>query len=354
MRVLIVKLSSLGDVVHSLPVVADLHALRPEVQVDWLVEEGYADLLAQVRGITRVLPVALRRWRQHPWRYTQEWLACWRQLRAAPYDLVLDLQGLSKSALLACASRLCAQGERVGMLEATDGSSFEAPARWLMHRGVPLPRRVHALTRARLLAARALLGDAASVDTPLDFGLPASLPTSVDATLLQPMVGAIPRPHLLCVHAASRASKRWPVSHWVQVLQLARSLGLRPLFAAGSEDEAMQAQSLLNAAGLRQPQDAAVLPRMPLARLMALMLQMQGVMGLDSGLSHLACALGKPTLLLYNTPTAWRTASFWQAGQLAIEGKGRPPTLEQVLPVYRRWLVQHVLAALPSQPSAAA
>jgi heptosyltransferase I len=100
MRILIVKLSSLGDVVHSLPVVADLHAIVPGAQVHWLVEEGYADLLAQVRGMGKVLPAALRRWRKHPWRDRHAWWDCWRQLRAYHYDLVLDLQGLSKSACM--------------------------------------------------------------------------------------------------------------------------------------------------------------------------------------------------------------------------------------------------------------
>ncbi|HQP68292.1 MAG TPA: lipopolysaccharide heptosyltransferase I, partial [Quisquiliibacterium sp.] len=103
MRLLIVKTSSMGDVIHALPVVTDLVRAVPQVRVDWVVEEGFADLPRLHAAVGEVIPVAVRRWRRtllqaRTWR---EIGAARARLRAARYDLVLDLQGLVKSAWVA-------------------------------------------------------------------------------------------------------------------------------------------------------------------------------------------------------------------------------------------------------------
>jgi len=107
MRLLIVKTSSLGDVIHTLSAVSDAAAASPGLVCDWLVEEAYREVPAWHPAIRRVIPCALRRWRRAPlaaWR-SGEWSRFRADLRQDAYDLVLDSQGLIKSAFLAIQAR---------------------------------------------------------------------------------------------------------------------------------------------------------------------------------------------------------------------------------------------------------
>ena len=117
MNILLVKLSSLGDVVHALPVVQDIRAAWPEARIDWVVEKSFAPLLARCPGLNRVIPCEIRRWRKSPLSAVtrQQWNAFKADLRQTPYDAVIDLQGLTKSALVARLARLSAQGKRYAL-----------------------------------------------------------------------------------------------------------------------------------------------------------------------------------------------------------------------------------------------
>src|SRR5882724_7130467 len=136
LRILIVKLSSLGDVVHAMPVVHDIQAAFPGAQVDWVVEPGFAPLVRRVQGVGEVIECAQRRWRKAWWSSAvrAEWRGFRQRLAAQRYDAVLDLQGLTKSALIA---RL-ARGTSFGLANRTEGSSFERPARWLVDRPIAM------------------------------------------------------------------------------------------------------------------------------------------------------------------------------------------------------------------------
>ena len=151
MRILLVKLSSLGDVVHTLPVVQDILAAMPDAHIDWVLEKSFAPLLTQVQGVARIIPCELRRWRKSWWteQTRSEWRAFKADLQTHPYDAVIDLQGLTKSALVSRLARLSRQGQRYAMANQTDGSGYEAPTRWAADVAIALKPHVHATKPGR-------------------------------------------------------------------------------------------------------------------------------------------------------------------------------------------------------------
>jgi heptosyltransferase-1 len=154
MRILIVKLSSLGDVVHAMPVVHDIGVAHPQAAIDWVVEPGFSPLLRRMEGLDAVIECPLRRWTRSWWTAaTRSQLRAFKtRLRWHEYDAILDLQGLTKSALIA---RL-ARGVRYGLANRTEGASHEWPARWLVDHALRIEPHIHALDRSRQLAAGAL------------------------------------------------------------------------------------------------------------------------------------------------------------------------------------------------------
>ncbi|MFZ4480997.1 MAG: lipopolysaccharide heptosyltransferase I, partial [Rhodoferax sp.] len=206
MKVLIVKLSSLGDVVHAMAAVQDIRRALPGAQIDWVVERSFAALVRRCAGVRRVIGCELRRWRSAPFSAAtrQGWRAFRAELQSERYDAVIDLQGLTKSALIAWLARLTAQGRRFGLAGATEGSSFEAPARWVADVAIELPAHSHAVERSRQLCARALGYELAQ---PLSFGLQAAAQDRQPGTRQTAARVAF-------VHGSSRADKQWPLSSW--------------------------------------------------------------------------------------------------------------------------------------------
>jgi heptosyltransferase-1 len=293
MRVLIVKLSSLGDVVHAMPVVHDILAAHPGARIDWVVEPAFAPLVRRVEGIGEVIECALRRWRRAWWTAAvrAEWRAFRARLQREAYDAVIDLQGLTKSALVA---RL-ARGVRHGLANRTEGSSHEVPARWLVDHAVTMPPHIHALDRSRRLVAQAL---GLTADGPPRFGLRArpAIPAA-DA-------GAVPaRPLMVFVHGTSRDDKLWPEDHWIALGRRLVEAGWQVALPQAGEVESARAARIAGALG---PQ-ATVWPAMALDAVVDAMAPAAGVIGVDSGLSHVAVALDRPHVQVYNLPTAWRT-----------------------------------------------
>jgi heptosyltransferase-1 len=305
-RILIVKLSSLGDVVHAMPVVHDIATARPDARIDWVVEPGFAPLLHRMRGLQGVIECPLRRWTRAWW--TAETRRGWRTLRARlgaqPYDAILDLQGLTKSALIA---RL-AHGTRYGLAAATEGASHEWPARFLVDHPIAIAPRTHALDRSRELAARALGYRAHGAP---DFGLtPAGAPA-----------GGVPE--VVFVHGTTRADKLWPEDDWIALGRRATGEGWRVGLPQASDDEAARAARIAQGIGA----DATVWPRMDIGAVVDRMQAAQGAIGVDSGLSHIAVALALPHVQVYNLPTAWRTGPLAAHGhqhQVAVEGRPAP------------------------------
>lgn len=317
-RVLIVKLSSLGDVIHAMPVVADLRSAFPGAQVDWVVEPGFAPLVRRVEGIGEVIECAQRHWRRRWW--TAEVRAQRRafraRLRAVAYDAVIDLQGLTKSALVAWQARLAPAGHRYALAHRTDGSGWEAPTRWVADRPLSVERHIHVVDRSRQIVALALGGGA---DDPPRFGLGRARPAPPGAA-----------PCMVWVHGTSRDDKLWPEDRWLAFGRRRAAEGWRIALPQGSDEEAARAARLAQALGLRADGRpvAEVWPRMPLDALAGRMAACQAAIGVDSGLSHLAVALDLPHVQIYNFPTAWRTGPRPEHGhrhQCSVgEGDGPP------------------------------
>ena len=323
MRVLIVKLSSLGDVVHCMPVVHDILGAHPSAQIDWVVEPGFAPLVARVQGIATVVPCALRRWSRSWWtRDTRsEWRAFRDALQRERYDAVIDLQGLTKSALIARVARLAPDGLRYGLANRTDGASHEPPARWLVDRAIRIEPRIHALDRSRVLVSRALNFPLRGAPV---FGLRGAAP--VAATASAP-------PTVVFVHGTSRDDKLWPEDRWIALGQRVMAQGWQIALPHAGAVELARAQRLQSALGAA----AQVWPAMDLDALVDRMSATRGVIGVDSGLSHIAVALDLPHVQLYNFPTAWRTgpqAAHGHAHQVSVQGEPIP-TLDEV---WAAWL----------------
>lgn len=317
MRILLVKTSSLGDVVHNLPLASDLAAAFPGAEIDWVVEEAYAPIVRLHPRIREVLPVALRRWRKSlvraaTWRELGEFR---RRLRATSYDLVIDSQGLLKSALIAVQAR----GLRCGFAASC---AREPLAAHCYQRTFDVPRDRHAVIRNRQLAA---LAAGYPLPVVLDYGL--ALAPEAPAQKL----GAGDTAILLT--NTSRADKRWPAEHWQAVGQALAARGITCLLPAGTVGEAELTRAL--AASIPH---ARVLAGAPLERLAQEIARARLVIGVDTGLVHLAAALGRPTLALFSASDPELTGVL--AGPLAINlgRRGLPPRVSEVLAGIAPWL----------------
>jgi heptosyltransferase-1 len=308
LRVLIVKLSSLGDVVHALPVVADIRAAYPRAAVDWVVEPSFAPLLRRVEGIAEVIELPLRRWTQAGlWKPSvgREMRAFVARLRRERYDAIVDLQGLTKSALVA---RL-ARGRSFGLANRTDGASHEPPARWLVSKAIRVEPHSHALDRSRELVASAL---GTRADAPPSFGL---APGAAEA-------GERPRTVVL-IHGTSRADKLWPQESWIELGRRLADEGWAVALPQSGSEEGKRARAIAAAIG----GDCTVWPALDLGTFIDRLAASGGAIGVDSGPSHIAVALGLPHVQLYNFPTSWRTGpqARHSAGlQVSVEGEPMP------------------------------
>jgi heptosyltransferase-1 len=275
---LIVKTSSLGDVVHNLPAVTDIRARFPYVQIDWAVEEPFAEIPALHPAVRRVIPVAMRRWRKNLW-HRDTWReigALRRALRAQAYDAVIDTQGLLKSALIARWPRAPHHGQ--------DRASVREPLAALFYDRVhAVARGQHAVTRNRELVARAL--GYPVPDTPPDYGI---------ASPKAPLAVDLPTNYIVFLHGTSRDSKLWPELYWIELGQALAERHITAVLTWGSETERERAERLAHTIP-----GARVLPRLRLNELAGMFGRARAVVGVDSGLTHLAVALNVPTVALY-------------------------------------------------------
>jgi heptosyltransferase I len=299
MKILLVKLSSLGDVVHTLPVVQDIRAAFPGAQIDWVAEKAFAPLLARIEGLHRIIPCEIRRWRKSFWTHAtrQEWRAFRAQLQQEAYDAVIDLQGLTKSALVARLARVAPGGKRYALANQTDGSGYEAPTRWVADVAIAVEPHIHAVRRSRELAARALGYSHAATAR---FGL--KVPT-----VLARIDGHFPAGRIAFVHGTSRADKEWPLSHWVALGQRLNTAGYQVLLPHGNAAELATSEAIAQALNGAMAGSAVVPPALALDALAEELAQCAGVIGVDSGVSHIAVALDLPHVQIYNFDTAWRT-----------------------------------------------
>jgi heptosyltransferase-1 len=305
LHILIVKLSTLGDVVHAMPPVQDQRSALPQARIDWVVERGFAPLAQRCEGVARVIPCELRRWRKAPLAPSTraQWRAFRGDLHAQAYDAVVDLQGLTKSALVAHMARLAAGGKRYAMANRTEGSSYERATRWVADIAIPLPPQMHAVQRSREVCARAF---GYEPEGPPRFGLGRA--------------GAA-RGHVVAlVHGTSREDKCWPQDHWLALGRRLIGEGYGVALPHGSAHEQARSERMAQALGPR----AEVWPRLSLDALTDRLANCAGAIGVDSGLAHIAVALDLPHVQIYNFDTAWRTGPLDARCQRSVFGSPTP------------------------------
>ena len=291
--------------VHNCPAVSDAARKIPGARIDWVVEEPFAPIAAMHAAVRRVIPVRLRDWRRRWWR-----AAAWREFRAfreelgaERYDAVIDTQALIKSALFA----LCAHGRRHGMDRASAREPLAAAFYQATHR---VPRELHAVERNRRLTAAAL---GYALDVELDYGFAAN----------DPEPSAPEAPYSVLLTMTSRADKLWAEERWIA---LGKALGARVVLPWGSEIERARAGRV--AAALP---DAHVAPRMTVPQLARLFAKARCVVGVDTGLTHLAAAVGTRTVGIYCGSDPTLTGIYGAERARNVGALGRSPTVDEVL-----------------------
>lgn len=277
MRVLIVKTSSMGDVIHTFPAVEDALRNRPDISFDWCVEEAFAAVVALHPAIGTIHKVAIRRWRKKPfdggtWR---EMAGLRRALRSRRYDLVIDAQGLLKSAVVAKQSGAPIAG--------FDRSSAREPSATLLYeRKYAVPRELHAIERTRRLFGLAL-------------GYQADLST-LSSGIVPPAGGlsGVEGKTAFLLHGTSREDKKWPVEDWVETARRLVSQQFTPIVTWSNEAEKRVAEAIAGAVP-----ETVLVPKSPLADVTAILGRSTLVIGADTGLTHLASAFGLPTVAIF-------------------------------------------------------
>jgi heptosyltransferase-1 len=327
MDIALIKTSSMGDVIHALPVVTDIVRARPDVRIDWVVEESFAELPALHPAVRSVIPVAVRRWRRSLLSAgtRAEIAATRKRLRAARYDLALDLQGLLKSAWIARMTGAPVAGP-------DRRSAREALAALSYGRSYPVDPSLHAIERLRSLAAQAL-------------GYARQGPPAFDLSAPSEPVPFLPgAPYALLLHATSRAEKQWPDAQWLELIERLATRGLQCALPWGSEAERERATALATSAEAsgtiegagRGHLPAVVLPRMSLRQCAAAIARARLVVGVDTGLTHLAAALDAPTVALFAATPAWRFGPYWTPHAVSLGEEGRWPGVDEVLAAAER------------------
>lgn len=293
MRVLIVKVSSLGDVIHTLPAVTDAKRANRRLEFDWVVEENFVEIPAWHPAVNRVIPVAFRRWRKEIFATLRngEFAAFKKELKRDHYDLVIDAQGLIKSGFI---SRL-SKGLTIGL---SDSTIKEPMATLFYNKVFSVPKEEHAVQRVRELFSRALNyplseEDLSHIDYGLDLariGLP--LKTSSNSTLL-------------FLHGTTWKSKHWPVPFWRELALLATERGYSVRLPWGSAVERERALAIA-----QDIPGVAVLERHTLTGMARQIALADGIVAVDTGLGHLAAALATPTVSLYGPTNPGLSGTF--------------------------------------------
>lgn len=308
MRILLVKTSSLGDVIHNLPVASDLKKRFPDADIDWCVEEGFAAVPRLHPGVRRVIPVALRRWRKTPLSVAtwKEIGAFRRELRSEIYDVILDSQGLLKSALIA--------RQALGPIFGYAAEAAREPlASRFYQRTFGIPKAAHAVERNRWLAAAAF---DYQPDLPLDYG--------ISTTPLQ-AEWVPPSPYAVLLTATSRDDKLWEEASWIDLGRKLHAQGIRCVLPAGNPTERERAARLAQAIP-----DAVAAPPLGIDPLAALLAGSRLAIGVDTGLTHLATALRVPTVALYTATEPGLTGVLGTGFFRNLGGPGCAPSADAV------------------------
>ncbi|MFZ6846951.1 lipopolysaccharide heptosyltransferase I [Undibacterium sp. RuRC25W] len=316
MKILLIRVSSLGDVLHNMPVVDDLRRHFNDAQIDWVVEEGYVNLVRLHPGVRHIIPFALRRWRKSllSANTQREMKQFYQQVRAEEYDLVIETQGLFKTGIIMGMARLVSGGNKVGLANGTEGSGYEGISRIFHDQSVPVDRHTHAVLRGRLVAAAA---GGYVVDSPARFGLlaPEGHPAWLPA-----------HPYAVFFHGTAGATKKWARTHWVAIAAELQQHNLPVLLPWGNAAEKAEAEAM----ALDMP-NASILPALSMQEATILAQSAALAIGVDTGLTHIAAAYETPTIEIYCASPKWKTEGNWSDKIINLGDQGTPPTVDEVI-----------------------
>jgi len=283
---LIIKTSSLGDIVHMLPAITDASTMIPDISFDWVVEKSFAEIPTWHPAVDKVIPVKIRKWRKQLLKQSTraDFKAFKTDIQQAQYEKVIDSQGLIKSAFIA----RYAKGERWGY---DKKSITESLASLFYQQTVSVPFKEHAVTRNRLMLAKTL---GYSIDgLALDYGIADNPCFQSKLSRLSKTID-IPNKYIIALHGTSRKDKEWPIEHWNKFIKEIEATGTSVLLPWGNKEEQARANSLAE-----QNKKTLVLPRSSLTTLAGLIQHASAVIGMDTGLMHVAAAFNKKGVALY-------------------------------------------------------
>lgn len=287
-QVLLIRMTSLGDVIHTLPAITDASKHHPNLQFHWLVEAPFAEITTWHPHVKRALPSQLRKWRKAL--FQRETWAAWRQLkkqiRMTNYDAIIDAQGLIKSAYL---TRL-AKGQRHGFGPLC---AREPLAARFYHHAHEVDASQHAITRTRALFSQ--IFHYPFENMPLDYGLSKSFFPAPDG---------ITEPYIIFLHGTTWASKHWPDEYWRELAKLATQQGVAIQLLWGNAAEKQRADAIAQLSTR-----ITVQPKLTLTQAASIVAHAQAIVAVDTGLGHLAAALGIPTISLYGPTDPKRTGT---------------------------------------------
>jgi len=290
MRILIIKTSSLGDVIHTLPALTDAQLHNPKIIFDWVVEENFTEIPNWHPAVSRVIPVALRRWRKSIVNaiFSGQWKRFKQEIKRYEYDKIIDVQGLIKSAFLSYQ----AQGIRYGL---DKDSAREPLARFAYHHTYLIPKEQHAVTRVRQLFASIL-----------EYPIPQSLP---DYGIINHFSGeraqAVYQPYVVFLHGTTWPTKKWPLEYWQALAQQVIQAGYAVYLLWGSVEEYDYAKQLAST-----DKNIHIIPKSKLWEIAVIMVRSTAVVGVDTGLAHLSAALAIPTITLYGATSPEKTGTY--------------------------------------------
>lgn len=328
-KILLVKLSSLGDVLHNLPIVWDIRVRFPEAQIDWVVEEGYVHLLTPLlsrdgfRGIDRIIPIGLRRWKKSLFS-----LSSWKQffafkgvLQEAHYDIIIETQGLLKSALVCALAKKSPDAEVVGLANATEFSGYEPIVRNFYSKSVVVPFQCHAVDRSRYLICSALNLPMIDRAEKAQF-----YPASYLESIRHPLVVGLEKPYVLFFHSTAREAKRWADVNWVDLGKKLAAQGYQVVLPWGSAAENTISHNMAT-----QIPGSLVPNAFSIEEAFSVIANSALVVGVDTGLTHLSAVLNRPTVEIYCDSPRWKTEGYWSEKIRNVGDIQKPPTVDEVM-----------------------
>lgn len=354
MKILVVRLSSLGDILHMFPAISDLHRHFPDAEIHWLVEPAFAEVAAWHSAIGKVVTVPLRAHKKSWWKIPSLLIKMRRKLQAENYDIILDAQGLIKSAVL---SRLAG----VAVYGFATGSARESLAARLYQKTAKVPDGLHIIEKNRQLVATIFTAD---ISQSADYGLDEFRQKQMHAEFSGMLKDVTNKPYIVLLHGTTWNSKYWPEASWVELIQMLKQQGWRCLLPWGNEVERLRAHRLQVAGD----ENALVLPKLSLTELMGVLLHARAFVSVESGIGHLAAALNVPGIMLHGptdpaysgimgkkcmhiTSGIYCSPCFRRDCPRLQTAQEVPPCQEKILPsqVYRQ-----CLELIPSNPAGTA